>query len=87
MYTLSLAYLAASLIPLTGAVVLPQVEERAVKDFYLRIMPLGASITEGVKSSDGNGYRKPLVENLTKLKWKVNMVGSKKVGTMQDNVS
>jgi hypothetical protein len=85
MWNFSLAYLAATLLPsLTTALVLPP---RAVPDFYLRIMPLGASITEGVKSSDGNGYRKPLREMLTGKGWKVNMVGSKKVGTMQDNVS
>ena len=37
---------------------------RAAKDFYLRIMPLGASITSGVGSSDGNGYRKNIRDEL-----------------------
>ena len=46
-------------------------------------MPLGASITYGIHSSDGNGYRKPLAENLagTKLKF----IGSVRSGSMDDN--
>ncbi|KAI1120096.1 hypothetical protein F5Y10DRAFT_290321 [Nemania abortiva] len=55
------------------------------QDFYLRVMPLGASITEGVESSDGNGYRKWLRQQLRSQGWKVNMVGSKNDGTMADN--
>ncbi|MCJ1470335.1 hypothetical protein MMC07_008980 [Pseudocyphellaria aurata] len=49
----------------------------------LRILPLGASITYGVGSSDGNGYRLALAENLsgTKLKY----VGSVRSGNMDDN--
>jgi hypothetical protein len=39
-------------------------EKRAAKDFYLRILPLGASITQGVRSSDENGYRKLLRQQL-----------------------
>ncbi|KAI1149546.1 hypothetical protein F4825DRAFT_49431 [Nemania diffusa] len=57
----------------------------AAQDFYLRVMPLGASITEGVESSDGNGYRKWLRQQLRFHGWKVNMVGSKNDGTMADN--
>ncbi len=34
-----------------------QLQRRATAgDFYLRILPLGASIVWGYKSSDGNGY-------------------------------
>jgi hypothetical protein len=55
-------------------------------DFYLRIMPLGASITQGVESSDDNGYRKLLRQQLRWKGWKVNMVGTKNDGTMSDNV-
>ena len=60
------------------------------KDFYLRIMPLGASITKG--SSDapelkGRGYRKYLRDKLRERGWKVNMVGSQKNGEFNDNVS
>ncbi|KAG4424355.1 hypothetical protein IFR04_002596, partial [Cadophora malorum] len=57
---------------------------RDAKDFYLRIMPLGASITEGVASSNGNGYRKWLRQQLRWKGWKVNMVGSKANGNMAD---
>src|SRR4051794_32743532 len=32
---------------------------RITKNNYLRILPLGASITQGVDSSTNNGYRKP----------------------------
>jgi len=59
---------------------------RDAKDFYLRIMPLGASITEGSRSSDENGYRKLLRQQLRWKGWKVNMVGTKNEGTMSDNV-
>ncbi|KAJ4414460.1 hypothetical protein N0V82_007909 [Gnomoniopsis sp. IMI 355080] len=45
--------------------------------FYLRILPLGGSITVGWGSSTGNGYRKPLRDQLRRDGWKVNMVGTK----------
>ncbi|KAK9413786.1 putative SGNH hydrolase-type esterase domain-containing protein [Seiridium unicorne] len=54
-------------------------------DFYARILPLGASITLGLRSSTGNGYRKPLRDGLRKEGWEVNMVGSKRNGNMNDN--
>ena len=60
---------------------------RAAKDFYLRVMPLGASITQGQGSSDGNGYRKWLRSQLRWKGWRVNMVGSKTDGSMADQVS
>ncbi|KAK3904393.1 hypothetical protein C8A05DRAFT_42499 [Staphylotrichum tortipilum] len=52
--------------------------------FYLRILPLGASITFGLMSSDGNGYRKALRDKLRFDGWNVNMVGSRSGGTMND---
>ncbi|KAK1752312.1 family 3 putative carbohydrate esterase [Echria macrotheca] len=51
----------------------------------LRIMPLGASITYGQASSDGNGYRGSLRDQLTSAGNVVNMVGSRQHGTMKDN--
>lgn len=54
--------------------------------FYLRILPLGASITWGTKSTDGNGYRKALRDQLRFDGWNVNMVGSRSNGTMNDRV-
>ena len=54
--------------------------------FYLRILPLGASITYGYMSSDGNGYRKALRDRLRFDGWNVNMVGSRSGGTMNDRV-
>jgi hypothetical protein len=62
------------------------IEPRAAGNFTLRILPLGASITEGYKSSDGNGYRKALRAQLRYDGWQVNMVGSLPTGTMYDKV-
>jgi hypothetical protein len=59
---------------------------RITQSDYLRILPLGASITQGVDSTTGNGYRKPLRDKLRSLGWKVNMVGTKRDGSMVDNV-
>ncbi|KPM38628.1 hypothetical protein AK830_g7923 [Neonectria ditissima] len=66
------------------------VEKRAdARDFYLRIMPVGASIVKGwpIKDSDptGNGFRKYVRDQLRFDKWKVNMVGSQNHGSMADN--
>lgn len=46
------------------------------KPEWLRIMPLGASITRGFGSSPEDGYRKPLRDRLRSLGYQVNMVGS-----------
>ncbi|KAB8075295.1 SGNH hydrolase-type esterase domain-containing protein [Aspergillus leporis] len=51
----------------------------------LSILPLGASITWGVNSASGNGYRGPLRDQLTSAGWQVDMVGSKKHGNMTDS--
>jgi lysophospholipase L1-like esterase len=56
------------------------------KPFALRTLPLGASITWGYKSPDGNGYREFLRNNMTSAGWEVNMVGSLRHGSMTDNV-
>lgn len=56
------------------------------KPFLLRTMPLGASITFGLKSTDGNGYRGWLRKQMRSAGWDVDMVGSVKAGEMQDNV-
>jgi hypothetical protein len=63
------------------------ISARGARDFYLRLMPLGASITYGQASSDGNGYRKALRQQLRWKGWKVNMVGSSQAGNMNDNAS
>ncbi|KXH60127.1 GDSL-like Lipase/Acylhydrolase [Colletotrichum nymphaeae SA-01] len=51
----------------------------------LRLMPLGASITYGLTSSDGNGYRKVLRDLLVADGNPVDMVGNHPNGTMEDN--
>ncbi|KAF7531462.1 hypothetical protein G7054_g8866 [Neopestalotiopsis clavispora] len=51
----------------------------------LRILPLGASIVYGYGSSDQNGFRKKLRDQLRYKGWEVNMVGSKRNGDMVDN--
>jgi hypothetical protein len=53
------------------------------EDFYLRIMPLGASITKEVPTAPGlkfRGYRKFLRDQLRGRGWKVNMFGSQSSG-------
>ena len=60
-------------------------------DFYLRIMPLGASITVGEPAPDDDewktGYRYWLRKKLRADEWDVNMVGNYQSGEMKDNVS
>lgn len=56
------------------AIIVPR--QDADKPFYLRIMPLGASITAGYGTNPQNGYRKPLRDQLRWRGWPVNMVGS-----------
>ncbi|PKS10949.1 hypothetical protein jhhlp_002708 [Lomentospora prolificans] len=59
--------------------------KRAAPDWYFRILPLGASIVWGLGSTKGNGFRKPLRDQLRFHEFKVNMVGSKVNGDMADN--
>ncbi|KAL2818690.1 SGNH hydrolase-type esterase domain-containing protein [Aspergillus granulosus] len=82
-----LAPLTASyhLSPRNGKAPANTLTSRNPKPFPLRVMPLGASITVGYKSSDGNGYRKPLRDQLRYVGWEVDMVGSWSNGTMKDN--
>ncbi|KAL3471764.1 SGNH hydrolase-type esterase domain-containing protein [Aspergillus californicus] len=51
----------------------------------LRILPLGASITNGLKSTDKTGYRKWLRDQLRWTGFEVNMVGSLRDGRMNDD--
>jgi len=51
----------------------------------LRIMPLGASITQGAASVPLNGYRKGLRDQMRFLGHEVNMVGSAQDGNFNDN--
>lgn len=62
-------------------------ESQNAEKFLLKILPLGASITLGYKSSDGNGYREWLRQQLRYEGWPVEMVGSRRFGNMSDNVS
>jgi hypothetical protein len=70
-----------------GSTDIATIQARGTKPFMLRILPLGASITQGYKSKDGNGYRKWLRQQLRYAGWEVDMIGSKKTGTMHNNVS
>ncbi|MET7420248.1 SGNH/GDSL hydrolase family protein [Dactylosporangium sp. NPDC005555] len=66
-----------------AAVVLPIAAEAATP---VRIMPLGASITWGTGSTDGNGYRELLRRHLADdAGVAVDMVGSQRSGTAADN--
>ena len=48
-------------------------------------MPLGGSVTRGVGSSHGTGYRKSLLQLLKDHGINARMVGSRKDGTMSNN--
>lgn len=48
-------------------------------------MPLGGSVTYGVGSSDGNGYREALLDVLLSNGYRVSFVGSRRSGTMNNN--
>ena len=48
-------------------------------------MPLGGSVTRGVGSFDGNGYRNSLLQMLLLHGLNVRMVGSRKDGSMPNN--
>jgi lysophospholipase L1-like esterase len=50
-------------------------------------MALGASITWGTDSTDGNGYRSDLFTSLTQLGAQVTMTGSQSHGTMSQNLN
>ena len=50
----------------------------------LRVMPLGASITQGVNSNPQNGYRKALRDEFRYLSYPVNMVGCQSTGNFKD---
>ncbi|KIN00783.1 carbohydrate esterase family 3 protein [Oidiodendron maius Zn] len=54
-------------------------------NLVLRILPLGASIVFGTDSSDGNGFRKDLRNQLIANNASVNYVGEVQAGNMLDN--
>lgn len=71
---------------LSGSFEKRYLQKKDDKPFELKILPLGASITWGLLSESGNGYRKPLRDQLRFDGWEVNMVGTKTHGSMKDNV-
>ncbi|MFF6779348.1 ricin-type beta-trefoil lectin domain protein [Streptomyces sp. NPDC012510] len=56
----------------------------AASDTPLRVMPLGDSITWGVGSSTGNGYRAPLWDKLVADGHPLDFVGTVRGGSMSD---
>ncbi|MFE1546043.1 ricin-type beta-trefoil lectin domain protein [Streptomyces sp. NPDC058718] len=56
----------------------------AASDTPLRVMPLGDSITWGVGSGTGNGYRGPLWDKLAADGHPVDFVGTGRAGSMSD---
>ncbi|MGW8762956.1 ricin-type beta-trefoil lectin domain protein [Streptomyces sp. NPDC055815] len=56
----------------------------AASDTPLRVMPLGDSITWGVGSGTGNGYRAPLWDGLAADGHPVDFVGTGRAGSMSD---
>ena len=53
-------------------------------DGQVRVMPLGDSITEGIGSTNDNGYRKPLYLELVDANWSIDFVGSQISGDFAD---
>ncbi|KAE8404115.1 SGNH hydrolase-type esterase domain-containing protein [Aspergillus pseudonomiae] len=88
LWLLLLSVVSSTAIPLRTGIFAPvkggSVTTRADK-VPLRILPLGASITWGVNSASGNGYRGPLRGKLTSAGWEVDMVGTKHHGNMKDD--
>lgn len=93
---LFLPHLPAITVPLTmrpgqkstqgPALVNPPSTQPIANNVDLRIMPLGASITFGLRSTDGNGYRAKLQALLNQSGTKnVEYVGSRKSGSMEQN--
>ncbi|WP_406465970.1 ricin-type beta-trefoil lectin domain protein [Streptomyces sp. NBC_00111] len=81
--TLSLALTTAAGVLWSGA--LPaSAAEQAPAASALRLMPLGDSITDGIGSSTGNGYRGPLWSELNAGGYALDFVGSSRAGSMQD---
>lgn len=79
-------------VALAGVINLPNKNSASAQNsvgfgggMWLRIMPLGASISYGYTSQDGNGYRKFLRDQIVDYGNLVNMVGSRRNGTMEDN--
>ena len=63
----------------------PLVRRSIDNSVILRILPLGASIVYGLTSSDGNGFRYALRNQLVYGSNTVNFIGSVQSGTMADN--
>ncbi|MFI0724241.1 ricin-type beta-trefoil lectin domain protein [Streptomyces sp. NPDC021224] len=75
-----LAAAIAAAVPAHAAAPAPD----AARQSALRLMPLGDSITWGVGSSTGNGYRGPLLSTLSAGGYVPDFVGSGRGGTMSD---
>ncbi|MFB9682403.1 FG-GAP-like repeat-containing protein [Streptosporangium vulgare] len=69
-----------------NAVALAEALQRGARARWqdLRVMPLGDSITYGLESTDGNGYRRELFDKLA-ARLPVDFVGKVRSGTMADN--
>jgi lysophospholipase L1-like esterase len=77
-----LVTLVAAVLGVTAAGVAPA---SAASDTPLRVMPLGDSITWGVGSSTGDGYRGPLWNRLATDGHPLDFVGTERSGSMSDN--
>ncbi|MGW1957540.1 ricin-type beta-trefoil lectin domain protein [Streptomyces sp. NPDC001920] len=80
-WVLPLVTLVAATLGVTAAGVAPA---SAASDTPLRVMPLGDSITWGVGSSTGNGYRGPLWNKLAADGHPLDFVGTVRGGSMSD---
>jgi lysophospholipase L1-like esterase len=81
-WILPLVTLATAVLGVTAAGVAPA---SAATDTPLRVMPLGDSITYGIGSSNGDGYRGPLWNRLAADGHPLDFVGTERAGSMSDN--
>lgn len=82
-HTADRSHAAHELKDLTGNPESLTVRDDLSRGVDLRILPLGASITAGQGSSDGNGYREYLQQDLAGMT--MQYVGSLRSGSMADN--
>ena len=77
--------LGTNLTEVSSATHVPLTKRSLDNGVQLRILPLGASIVYGLKSSDGNGFRYGLRNQLIYDGNPINIIGSVTTGTMADD--
>ncbi len=77
-------FFVALAVAVLGALATGVTPASAAPDTPIRLMPLGDSITWGLQSSTGNGYRGPLWSELAADGHPLDFVGTVRNGSMSD---